>query len=121
MAQFWAAFYLVNGQNLSELTVWKPVAVACFIATAQIRITALRKKREYDSSDGLAIWLHTARAMTEPRIAPVVRAIWQLIMNEGPNADAIAQDQMQNAGLSVVDGRQAPIGFGVDNQSPRSI
>jgi len=120
-AQFWAAFYLADGQNLHELAVWKPAAVARFIVTAQTRITALRKKREYDSSDGLAIWLHTARAVTEPRIAPVVRDIWQLVLNAGPNADAMAQDQMQDAGISVVDGRQAPIGFGVDNQSPRSI
>jgi len=120
-AHFWAAFYLADGQNLRELTVWKPAAVARFIVAAQTRITALRKKREYDSSDGLAIWLHTARAVTEPRIAPVVRDIWQLVLNAGPNADAMAQDQMQDAGISVVDGRKAPIGFGVDNQTSRSV
>jgi len=110
-ALFWAAAYLADGQNLHELTLWKPAAVTRFILTAQTRIAALRKKREYDSSDGLAIWLHTARAVAEPRIAPVVREIWQLILNAGPNADAMAQDQMQEAGISAQDGRRAPRGL----------
>jgi len=120
-AQFWSASYLADGQNLHELTGWKPAAVARFVLTAQTRIAALRKKREYDSSDGLAIWLHTARAVTEPRIAQVVRDIWQLILNAGPNADAMAQDQMQDAGIPVPNSRQAPIGFEVGIQTSRSV
>jgi len=120
-AQFWAASYLADGQNLHDLMVWKPAAVARLVVTMQTRIAALRKKREYDSSDGLAIWLHTARAVTEPRIAPAVRDIWQLIMNAGPNADAMAQDQMHDAGISVQEGRKAPAGFGIDNQTSRSV
>jgi len=119
--QFWAAFYIADKQNLHELMVWKPAAVARFGVTALTRIAALRKKHEYDSSDGLAIWLHTARAVAEPRIAPVVRDIWQLILNAGPNAVAMAQDQMQEAGIAVLDGFQAPIGFGVDIQTSRSV
>ena len=120
-AQFWAAAYLADGQNLHDLMVWKPAAVARFSVTVQTRITALRKKREYDSSDGLAIWLHTARAVTESRIAPVVRDIWQLILNAGPNADAMAQDQLREAGFSMQIGLQTPIGFGVDIQTSGSV
>jgi len=119
-AQFWEASYLAEGQNLHELTVWEPAAVARFVATAQTKIAALRKAREYDSSDGLAIWLHTARAVTEPRIAPVVREIWQHILNAGPNADGMAGDQIQDAGLSIGEGRRAPRGFGVDDPSAGS-
>lgn len=120
-ARFWAASYLADGQNLHDLMVWEPATVARFSVTAQMRITALRKKREYDSSDGLAIWLHTARAVTEPRIGPVVRRIWQLILNAGPNADAMAQDQLREAGFSMVNGVQTPIGFGVDIQTSDTV
>ena len=119
-AQFWAATYFADGQNLHELTLWKPAAIARFVTMTQTRIAALRKKRDYDSSDGLVIWLHTARAVIEPRIAPAVREIWQHILNAGPNADAMAQDQMQDAGLAVLMGRKAPLGFGVDTQTTSS-
>lgn len=57
------------------------------------------------------IWLHTARAVTEPRIAPAVREIWQLIVGTGPNADAMAHDLLQDAGLPVDLDRRAPNGF----------
>ena len=110
-AQFWAASYLAIGQNLHELTVWKPAAVARFATAAQTKIAVLRKAREYDSSDGLAIWLHTARAVTEPRIAPAVREIWQQIVDAGPNADAMAHDLLQDAGLPVDQVRRIPKGF----------
>jgi hypothetical protein len=111
-ARFWAATYLSNGQKLHDLADWKPAAIARFSSTAQTRIAALRKAREYDSSDGLAIWLHTARAVTEPRIAPPVRDIWQHIVNAGPNADAMAADLMQDAGLPADETRRVPKGFG---------
>ena len=76
-----------------------------------VRIAALRKQRDYASSDGLAIWLHTARAVTEPRIAPPVRQIWRLLSLAGPNADAMAEDLLQDAGLPVDSRRFVPKGF----------
>lgn len=112
-ARLWAATYLAEGQNLYDLTLWKPTAVTRFISTAQTKIVALRKKREYESSDGLTIWLHTARAVTEPRIAPAVREIWQKLLAVGPNADSMANDLLQDAGLPVDPERRVPTGFGV--------
>ena len=112
-AQFWAATYLATGQNLYDLTLWTPAAVARFASTAQTKVAALRKKREYDSSDGLAVWLHTARAVTEPRILPAVREIWQQILNAGPNAEAMAHDLLSDAGLPIEDGRRVPVGLGI--------
>lgn len=119
-AQFWAASYLADKQNLHELMLWKPTAVARFVVALQSRIAVLRKARAYDSSDGLAIWLHTARAVTEPRIAPVVREIWYRILNAGPNADAMANELATEAGLLIADGRRPPVGFGVDAPSVSS-
>lgn len=112
--QVWAASYLADGHSLQDLTNWKPASVTRFVATVQTRIAALRKNREYDSSDGLAIWLHTARAVSEPRIAPAARDIWRHILRAGPNADAMAQDIMHDAGLTGTDGRRVPLGFGSD-------
>ena len=110
-ARFWATTYLVAGQDLHGLATWKPPAAARFASATLTRITALRKQRDYDSSDGLAIWLHTARAVTEPRIAPAVRAIWHQILNAGPNADQMGRDLLQDAGLTVDDGLRIPTGF----------
>jgi hypothetical protein len=93
------------------------LAAARFASATQIKIAALRKKREYDSSDGLAIWLHTARAVSEPRITPPVRDIWHQILNAGTNADSMAQDLLQDAGLPYDQTRRVPTGFGVDDQS----
>lgn len=112
-AQFWAVFHLSNGLNLHELMDWKPTAVARFAAAAETTIAALRKKREYDSSNGLAIWLHTARAVTEPRIAPTVRDIWRHLFQAGTNADAMAEDLLQDAGLQMDHSRRVPKGFQV--------
>lgn len=116
-ARFWAATYLASGQNLYEMVTWTPAAATRFAKAAQSRIAALRKVREYDSSDGLAIWLHTARAVTEPRIVPAVRDIWHQILNAGPNADAMADELSQDAGLSGDSGRRAPSGFGIEDQN----
>jgi hypothetical protein len=113
-ARFWAASYLAMGQNLNDLLDWTPKETARFTKTVQTQITDLRKKREYDSSDGLAIWLHTARAVSEPRIAPAVREIWQHLLNAGSNADAMTDDQLQDAGLPVDQTRRVPKGFGAD-------
>jgi hypothetical protein len=113
-ARFWAASYLAMGQNLNDLLDWTPKETARFTKTVQTQIADLRKKREYDSSDGLAIWLHTARAVSEPRIAPAVREIWQHLLNAGSNADAMTDDQLQDAGLPVDQTRRVPKGFGAD-------
>jgi hypothetical protein len=110
-AQFWAASHLSHGQNLHEMANWKPEAVARFAKTTETTIAALRKRREYDSSDGLAVWLHTARAVTEPRIAPAVRDIWAQLSKASTNADAMAEDMLQDAGLPTDCSRSIPNGF----------
>ena len=110
-AQFWAVFHLAAGQDLHELSDWAPQAVTRFTTATQTKIAALRKKRDYDSSDGLAVWLHTARAVTEPRVAPPVARIWQQLMAAGPNVDAMVQDLLQDAGLPLETPRRAPTGF----------
>lgn len=110
-AYFWAAFHLSTGVDLHDLMNWKPAAVARFAATAETKIAALRKQREYDQSDGLAVWLHTARAVTEPRIAPAVRGIWRQLSKAGPNAAGMAEDLLQEAGLTFDQTRRAPTGF----------
>lgn len=114
-ARFWAAFYLSSGQNVYDMTAWKPAAIARFVTVAQTKIAALRKAREYDSSDGLAVWLHTARAVAEPRVAPAVRGIWQHLLAAGPNADSMADDLLQEAGLPTDKGRRIPTGFGAED------
>ena len=110
-ARFWGAYHLSNGQNLHELDQWQPAKVARFAATAKTKIAALRKQREYASSDGLAIWLHTARAVTEPRIALAVRDIWRRLSHAGPNADTMVEELLQDAGLPSDHNRSAPQGF----------
>jgi hypothetical protein len=113
-AQFWEASYLANGQDLHGLTRLKPEALTRFVSATENKIAALRKQREYDSSDGLRIWSHTARAIIEPRIAPAVRQIWQLLMNAGPNADAMTDDLLLDAGLPPRKARRIPEGFLVE-------
>lgn len=113
-ARFWAAQHLADGQNLYDIAAWPPATVVRFAKSAQTRIAAMRKQRDYDSSDGLAVWLHTARAVTEPRIAPPVRDIWQFLLNAGQNADAMAQDLLQDAGLPSDATRATPKGFAPD-------
>ena len=110
-AQYWAGFHLADGVDLYDLAHWKPAAAARFAAGCVAKIAALRKQRAYDSSDGLAVWLHTARAVTEPLIAPAVRNIWLQIMAAGPNADPMAKDLLLEAGLPAEHTRRAPVGF----------
>lgn len=110
-ARFWAATYLAEGKDLYELLHWKRDAVTRFAATAETQIASLRKKRHYDSSDGLTIWLHTARAVTESRAVPAVRELWQHLMAAGPNADSMAEELIQEAGLPADEGRRVPAGF----------
>jgi hypothetical protein len=111
-AQLWAATLLAEGQDVDDLTHWPAARVTKFIKATQTRIAALRKAREYDSSDGLAIWLHTARAVIEPRIAPAVREIWQHLLAAGPNAAPMAEDLLQDAGLPTDQTLRCPAGFG---------
>ena len=114
-AAFWAASYLAEGQNLHDLMDWTPKVLERFVSKAQTKIAALRKAREYDSSDGLTVWLHTARAVSEPRIAPHVRDIWRQIVNAGPNVETMTQDLLQDSGLPIDGDRRAPKGFGADD------
>jgi hypothetical protein len=110
-ARFWAVSYRANGQSLDDLIDWNAPVLKRFVSAAETKIAALRKQRAYDSADGLTVWLHTARAVTEPRIAPAVRDIWRLISTAGPNADSMTDDQLQDAGLPVNGGRTVPKGF----------
>ena len=116
-AWFWSASLQADGQDPYAMASWSPAAVARFVTKTQTRIAVLRKKREYDLSDGLAVWLHTARAVTEPRIAGPVRDVWQMILDAGPNSDTMATDLMAEAGLPAVLIRQAPAGFAPDPAS----
>lgn len=119
-ARFWAASYVAAAQDLQDMINWPAASVTRFASAAQTKIAALRKKREYDSSDGLAIWMHTARAVTEPKIAPATRDIWQHLLAAGPNADAMAQDLLQDAGLPLDQGFRIPKGFSAHDEGPGS-
>ncbi len=110
-ARFWQAAFLADGKDLHDLAAWPPANVTRFVNATQTRIAALRKSRDYDSSDGLAVWLHTARAVLEPRIAPPVRAIWQALMTAGPNAPAMAEDLAAEASLVLGPDFTPPRGF----------
>lgn len=114
-AEFWRQSHLALGQDLQELHLWKPTSIARFIKATEAKVAALRKQREYESSDGLTIWLHTARAVTEPRLVPAVRDLWQLLMKAGPNADAMAEELLQDAGLPAEQNRRIPTGFQADD------
>ncbi|CAN1563126.1 hypothetical protein MCELHM10_02759 [Paracoccaceae bacterium] len=114
-AWFWAASLQAEGQDLYAIASWPRAAIARFVTTTQTRIAALRKKRDYDLSDGLAVWLHTARALQEPRIARPVHDIWQMLLDAGPNADTMATDLMAEAGLPAVLVRKAPTGLAPDS------
>lgn len=117
---FWAASYLAAGQNLHDLMDWAPATRKRFVSKTQTKIAALRKARDYDSSDGLAVWLYTARAVSEPRIAPDVRDIWRQILDAGPNAVSMAHDLLMDADLPIDGVWRAPKGFGVADPNPGS-
>lgn len=115
MVWFWAASLQAEGQDVQAIAGWPKAAVDRFAAKTQTRIGSLRKTRDYDLSDGLAVWLHTARAVTEPRLLPPVRDIWQMILAAGPNAEDMARDLAAEAGLSSHPIPQAPAGFAPDD------
>ena len=110
--QFWAVSCLGEGQDLAALASWKPAAVAQFIRSAQTRIAALRKARDYTSSDGLAVWLHVARSLSEPRLTPPLREIWAHLAATGQNVEAMLADLLLDAGLPPAAGpRRMPPQF----------
>lgn len=110
--QFWAEAFLAEGQDLAALPTWKPAAVAQFIRAAQTRIAALRKARDYTSSDGLAVWLHVARSQSEPRLEAPLREIWAQLAATGQNVEAMLADLLQDAGLPPAAGpRRMPPRF----------
>lgn len=111
-ALLWAETLRAEGQDLHDLAQWPAARVTKFIKATQTKIAALRKARDYDSSDGLAIWLHTARSVAEPRIAPAVREIWQHLLAAGPNAAPMAEELLQDAGLPDDQILRCPAGFG---------
>ena len=111
-AQYWAVVHQGEGLDLTGLIDWPPAEIARFIRAAQTKIAVLRKARDYVSSDGLAVWLHTARAVQEPRIAPAVREIWGHLARAGRNVDAMTADLLLDAGLPPAWARCQPKGFG---------
>jgi hypothetical protein len=98
-AQVWAVRHLVEGQDLGGMLGWTPEVAARFARQAATRIAALRKARDYDPADGLTVWLHTARAVSEPRILSAVGDIWQRLGQAGPNVAARTEDALAEAGL----------------------
>jgi hypothetical protein len=110
-AQVWAVTFHVAGQDVQDLAAWKPAEVKRFISATQTKIAALRKQRLYDSSDGLAVWLHTARAVSEPRIEPAVAEIWRLLQSGGSNAVSMTEDLLDDAGLPKEHKQFAPKRF----------
>lgn len=114
-AWFWSGALRAEGLDVHVIASWPQDAITGFVTKTQKRIAALRAKRDYDLSDGLAVWLHTARAVMEPRILPPVRDIWQMIQNAGPNAEGMATDLLIEAGLPAPPRLQPPAGFAPDD------
>ena len=110
-AQFWAVSHLAEGQDLRTLPQWPPEAIRRFVTRTTATMATLRKARAYDSSDGLSVWLHSARAVAEPRIAPAVASLWQALAAAGPNAAAMADDLLAEAGLPTGATRITPKGL----------
>ena len=113
-AQVWAVRHMAEGVDLANVLDWTPADAARFAKSAATRIAALRKARDYGPSDGLTIWLHTARAVSEPRILPPLRAIWARLGRVGPNAASMAEDLLQEAGLPAGGAWVVPKGLGVE-------
>lgn len=110
-AQLWEGVHAAKGQDVQALMQWKPAMVGRFATATQARIAVLRKERAYESSDGLAVWLMTARAATEPRMIPAVREVWRHLMTAGPNSETMAAELLAEAGLPDTVVRQVPPGF----------
>jgi hypothetical protein len=113
-AQVWAVEHLAEGRDLAAVLTWKPAEAARFAKQAETRIAAYRKAREYERSNGLTIWMHTARAVGEPRVLPPVRAIWLALAQAGPNAPSMADEALAEAGLPPSAAWIVPMGLGED-------
>ncbi len=111
-AQVWAVQHQGEGQDLAGVLGWKHAEAARFAKAAATRIAALRKAREYERSDGLTIWMHTARAVSEPRLLPPVRAIWARLAEAGPNVPTMTEEALVEAGLPTGGARCVPLGLG---------
>ena len=111
MARLWAARQASEGLDLYAMATWKAPALKKFTSATQTRINALRKARAWDEADGLKVWLHTARALAEPRILAPVQEIWRQLAHAGPNADAMAEELLVEEGLSPDPGRAIPKGL----------
>ncbi len=110
-AMVWVVIYQAEGVDLRQIAGWKPEVAAKFAKAAAAKIAVLRKARDYGPSDGLTVWLHTARSVSEPRMVPAVRAIWRELMKAGPNADGRAVDLLAEAGLTGDVRRFVPKGY----------
>ncbi|MCG6111441.1 MAG: hypothetical protein MEQ74_04535 [Paracoccus sp.] len=110
-ALLWQAVFRDQGQDLHSIATWPKAKAARFAADALARIAVLRKARDYDSSDGLAVWMHSARTVAEPRIADPVRQIWAHLAAAGPNAASMAEEQIAEAGLAPHVPLRIPEGF----------
>lgn len=113
-AQVWAVSYQAEGHDLTTILTWTPTQAARFAKSAATKIAAYRKAREYERSDGLTIWLHTARAVSEPRILPPVRAIWHILAKAGPNAPSMTGEALADAGMTWDGVWRIPVGLGDD-------
>ena len=49
------------------------------------------------------------------QMVPAVRQIWHHVQHAPLNADSMAQDLIEDAGLTYVPGRRVPDGFGIDD------
>lgn len=107
----WVARLQAEGVDLRGVAGWTPTLAARFAKTSAAKIAVLRKAREYGRSDGLTIWLHTARSVSEPRLVPAVRAIWRALDRAGPNAEGMALDLLAEAGLPGDGQRFVPQGY----------
>jgi len=110
-AQVWAVQFAAEGQDLASVQAWKPAEAARFAKAAAARIAVLRKAREYERSDGLTVWMHTARAVGEPRVLPAVQAIWVRLAEAGPNVPTMTEEALIEAGLPVGGARVVPLGL----------
>ena len=111
-AQVWAVRHRAEGVDLAGVLNWAPADAARFAKSAAARIAALRKARDYGPSDGLTIWLHTARAVSEPRILVPLREIWARLGEVGPNAASMAEEALAEAGLPTGEAWIVPKGLG---------
>jgi hypothetical protein len=109
--QVWAAIHHAKGEDLYALMDWKPAAITSFAKSAAREFAALRKAREYERSDGLNVWLQTARALTQPRIMAPAKAIWEALAEAGLNVPTMVEEVLEEQGLTASPFGPVPKGF----------